>query len=495
MNALMSDSAETHSPTQLVVLGAPVDPLVGREVGGYVIEFALGEGGMGLVYQARHPFLDRRFAIKVLRPEFAADLQLSSNFVREAQTLSALKHPHIIDIVGFGPLDDQRQFMVMEFLDGRTLEAELAEEGALSVRRVLALSDQILDALEGAHSIDVIHRDLKPSNVFLSRVSGGTEVVKLLDFGLAKFQPQVLVGSKLPGPPARSVAAGTPDYVAPEQAVGGAVSRLSDLYSFGVVLFELLRGRKLFIAPAGSMDPVRELLLLHVSAEAPRLGDAFPEELEQLVAELLKKDPTQRPQSVKSVRERLQRMGRRLQGEETRQAVNPLLEPILERPPRKAWPLVLGVGALVLLGVALWPRELPVAAPLPGVVATPAPAPAPGVPLAVLPEELEDLTPLPSSLINRPSARRPVKPVAELAQVAPVSSVPGCEPTERWRAASRAHLQELQQLAASGSNAALWARFEDAEATLTSAIGKASTSADCAAAEKRIHQLAKELSP
>ena len=200
----MSDSGKTnpspeHQAASEVVLGTTVDPLVGREVGGYVIEKALGEGGMGLVYQARHPFLGRRFAVKVLRPELAADEKLSSNFVREAQTLSGLKHPHIIDIVGFGPLDGQRQYMVMEFLEGSTLEAELEEHGALPVHRVLELSEEILDGLEAAHSIDVIHRDLKPSNVFLARVSGGTQVVKLLDFGLAKLQPQEL-GADLNAP-------------------------------------------------------------------------------------------------------------------------------------------------------------------------------------------------------------------------------------------------------------------------------------------------------
>src|SRR3954468_5591816 len=101
------------------------DSLLGQNVGGYIVEQPLGEGGMGLVYRARHPILNRRFAIKVLRPEVAADASVSRNFVREAQTLSGLKHPHIVDIVGFGPLDESRQYMVMEFLEGRTLEDEL----------------------------------------------------------------------------------------------------------------------------------------------------------------------------------------------------------------------------------------------------------------------------------------------------------------------------------------------------------------------------------
>ncbi len=472
MNALMSDIGKVPGP-KLPQLGTPVDPLVGREVGGYVIEFALGEGGMGLVYQARHPFLDRRFAIKVLRPEFAANLQLSSNFVREAQTLSALKHPHIIDIVGFGPLDDQRQFMVMEFLDGRTLEEEL-KKGALPVSRALLLADQILDALEGAHSIGVIHRDLKPSNVFLAKVSGGTEVVKLLDFGLAKQQPQALSGGAKTASVAQSVISGTPDYIAPEQAVGGAVSKLSDLYSFGVVLFELLTGKKLFSVPDWSMDPIRELLLQHLNTDAPRIGPAFSEDLDQLVAELLRKDPKHRPQTVQVVRERLKRVAARARGAIT----SPLMDLApLQVPRRQArWPLLVAVGAVVLLSVAVWKTgEGPVvAAPPPVVVVTPVPVPAPEV---VQPKKLEEVDPLPA-LTKRPAVKREVT----------------CEPTERWRASSLAHLQELQQLAASRSNGKLWARFEDAEAPLTASIGNAATSADCAAVEKQIHQLAKELS-
>jgi len=509
----MSDHGEATNPMPSVVLGAEVDPLVGREVGGYVIEVALGEGGMGLVYQARHPFLGRRFAIKVLRPELAADRLLSSNFVREAQTLSGLKHPHIIDIVGFGPLDDQRQYMVMEFLDGRTLEAELAEQGTLSVARVLALAEQILDGLEAAHSIDVIHRDLKPSNVFLARISGGAQVVKLLDFGLAKLQPQALAGKEAVAPAAHSTIAGTPDYIAPEQALGRGVSKLSDLYSFGAMLFELLTGAKPFAAAPGAADPIRELLRHHLETRAPELGEAFPEDLGRLVAELLEKDPTKRPQSAQLVRQRLRRLGRELQREETRQAPNPFLTPgpgpapapapepeplLLAQPPRRLLLPLLGGLVLVLLGAVLLLGGRPAPQPEP-----PPPLPLPrasssaAVPEAAPPSAepapvLDELEPLPTAL--RPVAPRPRPP-----RPAPVSAKdPGggpasCEPDERWRAAARAHLQELQQLAA--SDARRFARFESVEGDLTSAIGAAATSAQCAAVDRQIQQLAKEMSP
>lgn len=500
MSARMSDRGESQGPQQLVVLGP--DPLVGREVGGYVIEVPLGEGGMGLVYQARHPFLGRRFAIKVLRPELATDKQLSANFVREAQTLSGLKHPHIIDIVGFGPLDDQRQFMVMEFLDGRTLEAELHEYGALPLHRALSLAEEILDGLEAAHSIDVIHRDLKPSNVFLAKVSGGKQVVKLLDFGLAKLAPAALAGDKNSAASARSAIAGTPDYIAPEQAIGEGVSKLSDLYSFGVMFYEVLTGKKLFAADEASLDPIHELLQQHLHKRAPRLGEAFPADLDLLVSELLEKDPKNRPQGVQYVRQRLRRLTRDMQRELTQQRPNPMLLqtaeilPRLASPPRAMrWPVV--VAALVLLAgaaTAWWAAGEP---EQPVVVAA-----APPVVVAPKPEELEPLArlpPVPKIEVPKIEVQKiEVEKRDPLPEPAPApkkvsAALPECEVNDRWRTAVRGHLQELQQRAASKGTAAAWTRFEDAEGPLTASIASAESGVDCAAVERRIQQLAKEL--
>ncbi len=495
----MSDRGNSQSPQPLVMLGP--DPLVGREVGGYVIEVPLGEGGMGLVYQARHPFLGRRFAIKVLRPELAADRQLSANFVREAQTLSGLKHPHIIDIVGFGPLDEQRQFMVMEFLDGRTLEAELQEYGSLPLHRALSLAEEILDGLEAAHSIDVIHRDLKPSNVFLAKVSGGKQVVKLLDFGLAKLAPSALAGDKNAAAPAQSAIAGTPDYIAPEQALGEGVSKLSDLYSFGVMFYEVLTGKKLFAASEVSLDPIHELLQQHLHARAPRLGDTFPADLDLLVSELLEKNPKNRPQGVQYVRQRLRKLTRDLQRELTQVRRNPLpaetdeIAPVLESPPRASrWPLA--VAGLVLMAgawAAWWAAGEP-ARPAPVVASAPAPV---AVVLAPSLEELEPLArllPAPKVEVQKNDPRLRAEAVPAPALKRPSAPVPECEVNDRWRTAARGHLQELQQKAASRGTASAFARFEDAEGPLTTSIASAQSGVDCAAVERRIQQLAKELS-
>ncbi len=500
MTAPRSDSGDSRGLQPVVLLGP--DPLVGREVGGYVIEAPLGEGGMGLVYQARHPFLGRRFAIKVLRPELAEDQQLSANFVREAQTLSGLKHPHIIDIVGFGPLDDQRQFMVMEFLDGRTLEAELHEFGALPLHRALSLAEEILDGLEAAHSIDVIHRDLKPSNVFLSRVSGGKQVVKLLDFGLAKLAPAVLAGDQNAAASARSAIAGTPDYIAPEQALGEGVSKLSDLYSFGAMFYEVLTGKKVFWAHESSLDPIHELLQQHLHKRAPRLGEAFPEDLDLLVSELLEKDPKNRPQGVQYVRQRLRKLTRDLQRELTQQRPNPMLLQTAEIPARLAsppramrWPVV--VAALVLMAgaaTAWWAAgepERPAA-----VVTAPLPLPVP-VPVAPSAEELEPLARLSPAPKVEALKRDPLpdrKGLRVPAQVSKQVALPECEVNDRWRTAVRGHLRELQQKAASKGTSVAWTRFEDAEGPLTASIASAESNVDCAAVERHIQQLAKELS-
>lgn len=508
------------------------DPLLGQDVGGYIVEEVLGEGGMGLVYRARHPILNRHFAIKVLRPEVAHDDDLSGHFMREAQTLSSLKHPNIIDIVGFGQLDAQRQYMVMEFLEGRTLEAELMH-GPLLPDRALAVADQVLDALVAAHSVEVVHRDLKPSNVFLSRMSGGSELVKLLDFGLARQAP-VAMDTKTSGPLLASVAAGTPEYVAPEQARGLSANKHSDLYSFGVVLFEMLVGERPFRPAPGEQDPVRRLLTMHAKVEAPLLSTAssvsMPPELEALVADLLKKKPEERPSSAQTARARLQQVRRALQQQETQQRRNPLLElsepaasPVKSPSPRalplppsvdplpelalqrrsgKAWLLGLGL-MLALAGSAWWLRSPAEAAPVaepappppPSAAVEPTPAPPPPVVTAPPPAEADELQPLGALAPPRAKKIVPKKAPPTAGTVMLEVSRATCEPNDRWRQAARTHLQELQQAAASASDPGAWTRFEKAESSLTASIGRASTGADCEAVDRAIEQLARTYTP
>jgi serine/threonine-protein kinase len=508
------------------------DPLIGRDVGGYVVEEPIGEGGMGLVYRARHPILNRRFAIKVLRPEAAADASVSGNFVREAQTLSGLRHPHIIDIVGFGPLDETRQYMVMEFLDGRTLQEELDAVDRMSPERALDLADQILDALSAAHAVNVVHRDLKPSNVFLARVSGGGEVVKLLDFGLAKAQPEAMNPGAEPAAGA-SVLCGTPEYVAPEQALGKAASRSSDLYSFGVMFFQMLTGELPFKVDDHAPDRIIQLMKKHLQEPPPSLASssglyAFPEELEATVAELLKKDPHERLSNAIYARSRLDRVRRAVQQGATKMQKNPLLaappsalslpshtermfEPFPEERRRGRAGLWLALAAILLGAIGVWWSFRDPAAPAAGTSIVPSnAAPAAAGPAAVTNQPSPEVVvaqparkaavssepDLLAPLIRRPKPAAPTPPLRVTIGQGPLPQIrrTACEPNARWKKEATSALQELQQAAASSSDPRDWGRFERAEPGLTANIASATTGEECEAVERDLHQLAGSLS-
>ena len=479
--------------------------LIGSDVGGYVVEALLGEGGMGLVFRARHPILNRHFAIKVLRPEAAADARISVNFEREAQTLSSLKHPHIIDIVGFGALSDGRQYMVMEFVKGQTLEDELISGGPIEVHRALKLADQILDGLDAAHSVGVIHRDMKPSNVLIAKVSGGTEVLKLLDFGLAKQQPESLVGKRVAGAAGESVIAGTPEYIAPEQAQGKHAGKHSDIYSFGVVLFQMLTGVLPFEPEEGDPDRIRTLLQMHAVRPAPLISaharaGSFPIELEELVADLLNKNPSERPSSAATVRARVQKLQRTLDRESTQLVQNPLLaEPATRHPPtqpvlrvsqtekelpagkkRRGPVLVAGLGVVLAAGVWGWLSTRPIAAPLEEPVTelqvepvvVPAVEPAAVAVAAVAPaaQSGDELVALDDELAALKVKR--VRPA-------------GCAPDADWKKRSRADLNELVTRAAKlNADISLWAAYQ--EGPLSAAIEAASSHNECGAVNQKL---------
>lgn len=463
---------DAHLPTVIV---ENADPLIGLSVGGYRIERFLAGGGMGLVYQARHELIDRRFAIKVLRPEAAADAKQARNFLAEAQTLSELKHPNIIDIVGFGVLPDGRDYMVMEFLEGVTLEDELAR-GRPPLERVLSLADQILSALNAAHSVEVIHRDLKPGNVFLARGLGGVETVKLLDFGLARHQPISLsdVGPGDP-PPKRTAIAGTPEYIAPEQAMGGAPDKASDLYSFGVLLFEMACGRLPF-ERSETEDRVESLLRAHLSEEPPspeQVGADVPPGLTLLLEELLSKAPGARPPSAMAVKRRL---------EAVRLAPIPLVKFQSTRRSRRSRMRAAGVGLVALgLGLVVVRSTVGQAAP------STAPALVSNAPRSGSAEAMPGSERAPDTA-EQLAATAAIAPLpARVARAVPLVPRRPCQPDERWRAAAQVNLQELQQLAARRGH---WADFERLEPTLWSAVNEASTTEQCEAADQRIRQLA-----
>ncbi len=285
------------------------DTLVGMTVGEYQVLAPLGEGGMGMVYRGEQPLIGKAVAIKVLKPEFASDPSQVKRFLAEARAVNAARHPGIIDIFSFGQLPDGRQYMVMELLQGRSLDEQIAEHGKLTLDLLFSVLEHMCSALAAAHAAGVIHRDLKPSNVFLCDLPDGGHYVKVLDFGLAK-STVVQPGNRGAVMTATGMVVGTPAYMAPEQARGDTVTFKCDLYALGILIFELATGKTPFEA-----NSAVELMLKQLNEKPPRLSSKvanLPEGLDDLVAALLAKEPVDRPESMAAVKREVQRLRREI---------------------------------------------------------------------------------------------------------------------------------------------------------------------------------------
>jgi len=236
----------------------------------YRIEGILGGGGIGAVYRAVQLPLERPVAIKVLHDDLLSLTELRRRFEREARVLSALTHPHVVSISDYG-MDGDRPYLVTELLEGRTLEVMMRED-EVAPEAALDITHQMLEGLAFAHSKGVSHRDLKPANVFMQRTArDGKEHVKLLDFGLAGMVSTQGAKDDEVTLTKRGVVFGTPAYMSPEQAAGSAADQRSDLYSLGILLFELLAGRRPFVGETRA-----ELLRGHLADPLPRLASIYP---------------------------------------------------------------------------------------------------------------------------------------------------------------------------------------------------------------------------
>jgi tRNA A-37 threonylcarbamoyl transferase component Bud32 len=262
------------------------DPRIGSLVAGrYVIEAVIGEGGMATVYRARHKLVDRLVAVKIMNPMLASDPVVRERFRREARSAQKLAHPNIIEIHDQGDTEDDTAFIVMELLRGEALSAVIAR-GPMDVDRAIGCMIQIARGIARAHDLEIIHRDIKPENIFICARDDGSDLVKLLDFGIARSQHD----SRLTN---QGELFGTPQYMAPERILGGETTASSDLYALGVVFFEMLTGALPFEG-----NDVTSFFIKHMSEPAPSvrvLNPRVPESLADLVAKLLAKTPAERP--------------------------------------------------------------------------------------------------------------------------------------------------------------------------------------------------------
>jgi serine/threonine protein kinase len=267
--------------------------------GRFRIECQIGAGGMGTVYRALHLGLQRSVAVKIIKTEFAGDPDVADRFMREARTMAKLRHQRAAMIFDAGNLPDGRHFIIMEFIEGLTLAETLTREGRFATERAIKIALEVCEVLEAAHQLGIIHRDLKPSNIMLNERG-----VCVLDFGVAKVLASSAEATATHASTGAGQIVGTPRYMSPEQCLGQRVGVRSDLYSLGVLLYEMLAGRPPFTDPMASA-----LLVKQATAPPPplpRLRQDIPRPLALAVHTLLAKRPEDRPQTAAAARLLLQ---------------------------------------------------------------------------------------------------------------------------------------------------------------------------------------------
>jgi len=306
---------------------------IGTTIGNYHLDQILGRGGMGTVYSGEHIYIRKKVAIKILHKQFAKFDEAVHRFLREARAASSINHPNIVDVTDFGPMPDGGVYFVMEYLDGTSLEDLMEREGALALHRSLNIANQIALALAAAHETSIVHRDLKPDNIMLIRKPGRRDViraeqrevvtteetptgkfviekedtydfVKVLDFGIAKVvtPEEMSMRHTIQG-----AVFGTPEYMSPEAARGEDVDHRADIYSLGVILFDMVTGHPPFEATAAA-----EVLTMHINNTPPLASDVAPsleitENADLLIMRAMSKDPDARYQTMDDFRAELQR--------------------------------------------------------------------------------------------------------------------------------------------------------------------------------------------
>ncbi len=283
------------------------DELLGALIGGvFRVQARLAEGGMGMVYRALDEKLDRPVALKVMKPDLGLDPEWSERFSREAKAMARLLHPSLPVVYAFGE-DQGLAFMALELVEGKTLHTLIEHYKMLPFRRACGIAVQLLDGLQAAHEKGIIHRDVKPGNIMVSR-RGGSDRVKLIDFGLVKLRKALALTDP-------SVLLGTPSYMAPETIKGDPFDHRADLYSIGVVLYEMLAGHAPFVH-----SKIHEILRMQVRDEPAPITTVrldTPPLLASTLMRALAKQPSERYESARELAEMLETVMGTLPEDET----------------------------------------------------------------------------------------------------------------------------------------------------------------------------------
>jgi serine/threonine protein kinase len=341
----------------------------------YRVDALLGQGGMGAVFRGRHLGLQRDVAIKVLRPELGRTDSTAKRFDREAHSASRLDHPNCVRVFDFGTTASGVKYLVMELLAGAELEASLGQPWPPA--RAVDTIVQIFEGLEHAHHFGIVHRDLKPENVFVTHDFRGREIVKLVDFGIAKLIDGDSEREQLTR---AGMVFGTPRYMSPEQATGGKLDERTDLYAAGLILYEMLSGHPPFAAEEASI-----LLRMHILAPPPALPASVPEPLATVVYKLLEKSRNDRYASAREVIDALARVRPQLEHasaavvvpvlSSTSPIATPSMATHLEAGASAGWDAAAPPGASVGIAAASLPLPPPPPPPPPPPLAAPPPPP------------------------------------------------------------------------------------------------------------------------